>query len=183
MLRRYSSRRTDLGKNYLVERLRGAVSYDRIAGYFCSSVLEVAGEAMENVAGKIRIICNSGLTLDDVRTAELAAMKLKDEWSGFNPEDVYKNPAEQARLGRLYKFLSTGKMEIRVLPDEVYGLMHGKAGLITYITGQRVAFIGSMNETKSALTTNYEILWEERSPRNGLQRSSNIFGRMRTQYH
>ena len=163
MLRRYSSRRTDLGKNYLVERLRGAVSYDRIAGYFCSSVLEVAGEAMENVAGKIRIICNSGLTLDDVRTAELAAMKLKDEWSGFNPEDVYKNPAEQARLGRLYKFLSTGKMEIRVLPDEVYGLMHGKAGLITYITGQRVAFIGSMNETKSALTTNYEILWEDDS--------------------
>ena len=54
-------------------------------------------------------------------------------------------------------------MEIRVLPDDVYGLMHGKAGVITYDDGHRVAFIGSMNETKSALTTNYEIVWEDDS--------------------
>ena len=163
MLQRFSSRKTDLGKQYLVDRLHGAVSYDRIAGYFCSSVLEIAGEAMEQIPGRIRIICNSGLSPEDVRVAGLASMRLKQEWCDFKPEDKYTSPAEAERLHRLYDLLSSGKMEIRVLPDDVYGLMHGKAGVITYADGHRIAFIGSMNETKSALTTNYEIVWEDDS--------------------
>ena len=46
MLNRFSSRKTDFGKQYLADRLQGAVSYDRIAGYFCSSVLEIAGDPL-----------------------------------------------------------------------------------------------------------------------------------------
>ena len=80
MLNRFSSRKTDLGKQYLVDRLQGAVSYDRIAGYFCSSVLEIAGEAMGKIPGKIRIICNSGLSPEDVKVAGLASVRLKQEW-------------------------------------------------------------------------------------------------------
>lgn len=163
MLNRFSSRKTNLGKQYLADRLQGAVSYDRIAGYFCSSVLEIAGEAMEQIPGKIRIICNSGLSPEDVKVAGLAASRMKQEWCEFKPEDVYTSQPESERLHRLYHLLSTEKMEIRVLPDDVYGLMHGKAGVITYDDGHRVAFIGSMNETKSALTTNYEIVWEDDS--------------------
>lgn len=163
MLNRYSSRQTDLGRQFLTDRLQGAVAYDRIAGYFCSSVLEIAGEAMEQVAGKVRIICNSGLSPEDVKIASLAATQLKQEWCEFNPEVKYTTPAHAARLMRLYKLLSSGKMQIRVLPDEVYGLMHGKAGIITYVDGKKTSFIGSMNETKSALTTNYEIVWEDNS--------------------
>lgn len=163
MLNRFSSRKTDLGKQFLADRLQGAVSYDRIAGYFCSSVLEIAGEAMEQVSGKIRIICNSGLLADDVRVAGLAAQRLKQEWGSYEPETVYNTSEASERLLRLYELLSSGKMEIRVLPDEVYGLMHGKAGVITYADGRRTSFIGSMNETKSALTSNYEIVWEDDS--------------------
>jgi len=161
MLNRFSSRKTNLGKQYLVDRLQGAVSYDRIAGYFCSSVLEIAGESMEQVKGKVRIICNSGISPEDVKVAGLAAMHLKQEWCEYQPEEKYTSPAQAERLMRLYKLLSTGQMEIRVLPDDVYGLMHGKAGVITYEDGRSVAFIGSMNETKSVLTTNYEIVWED----------------------
>ncbi len=161
MLNRFSSRKTDLGKGYLVDRLQGAVSYDRIAGYFCSSVLEIAGEAMEQIPGIIRIISNSQLTPNDVKTAQYAAQQFKQEWCDFKPEEVYSSPAEAVRLHRLYELLRSGKMEVRVLPDEIYGLMHGKAGVITYQDGHRISFIGSMNETKSALTSNYEIVWED----------------------
>ena len=112
MLNRFSSRKTDLGKQYLADRLQGAVSYDRIAGYFCSSVLEIAGEAMEQIPGKIRIICNSGLNPEDVKVAGLAAMQLKQEWCGFKPEDVYTSRPESVRLHRLYDLLSNGKMAI-----------------------------------------------------------------------
>jgi hypothetical protein len=46
MIQRYSSRRSPL-KDFLATRLQGARRYDRIAGFFSSSLLEVAGEAME----------------------------------------------------------------------------------------------------------------------------------------
>jgi hypothetical protein len=61
MLQRHSSRRNRLDQSVLTQRLAGAVSYDRIAGYFRSSLFEVAGEVLASVTGPVRIICNSDL--------------------------------------------------------------------------------------------------------------------------
>ena len=44
MLQRHSSRWNRLDQAVLNQRLEGAASYDRIAGYFRSSLFEVAGE-------------------------------------------------------------------------------------------------------------------------------------------
>jgi hypothetical protein len=161
MLNRYSSRSHRLGEQFLNAKLKGAASYDRIAGYFCSSILEVAGEAIEAVTGKVRIICNSGISPEDVKVAGLAKIRMKQEWCEFKPEEQYASEAAAKRLSRLYALLSSGKMEIKVLPDEIYGLMHGKAGIITYADGNRTSFLGSINETKSAFTINYEMVWED----------------------
>ena len=49
MIRRFSSRLQKLDASFINERLKGAVSYDRIAGYFRSSILEVAGENLEEI--------------------------------------------------------------------------------------------------------------------------------------
>ncbi len=162
MLNRFSSRKTDLG-NFLTERLEDAVSYDRIAGYFRSSVLEIAGEELSNIQGKIRILCNSDITKEDVEVAEMAAARMKQEWCESSPEDAFDSPDSCERLHRLYQLLASGKMEIRVLPDSVYGFIHGKAGVITYRDGTKTCFMGSMNETGTALETNYEIVWEDTS--------------------
>ena len=48
MIQRYSSRRSPL-KDFLATQLQGARRYDRIAGFFSSSLLEVAGEALERM--------------------------------------------------------------------------------------------------------------------------------------
>ena len=48
MIHRYSSRRSPL-KDFLATQLQGACRYDRIAGFFSSSLLEVAGEALEQM--------------------------------------------------------------------------------------------------------------------------------------
>ncbi|MGI0483540.1 hypothetical protein ACN4EE_22505 [Geminocystis sp. CENA526] len=61
-MNRFSSRQTPLDESFLNQRLKGAIKYDRIAGYFSSSMLEVAGEAIESMTGKVRIICNSDVT-------------------------------------------------------------------------------------------------------------------------
>ena len=162
MINRYSTRTSRLDETFLNEKLKNAVNYDRIAGYFCSSILEVAGESIEKVAGKVRVICNSGLTKEDVNVAA-AAQQMKQEWCSFRPEEKYTSKESSGRLARFYRLIKSGKLEVRVIPDEAYGLMHGKAGIITYQDGSKTTFIGSINETKSAFKLNYEMVWEDDS--------------------
>src|SRR6266704_2733942 len=143
LIRRFSSRRQRLDRSFLTQRLLGAKSYDRIAGYFCGSILETAGEALESVKGKIRVVCNSGLRPQDVATARAAASALRQEWCGSKPEELVSaggTPAKE-RMSRLYQFLSTGKMQVKVLPDQCFGLVHGKAGVITLADGTKTAFM------------------------------------------
>ena len=125
MMQRFSSRRQRLDRSFLAQRLTGAKAYDRIAGYFCASILETAGEALESVQGHIRVVCNSGLRPQDVATARAAAAALRQEWCGFKPEvlvDTGGNTAKM-RLSRLHQFLTSGKLQVRVLPDEHFGLV------------------------------------------------------------
>lgn len=160
MINRYSSRREFLSGSLLNKKLKGAKSYDRIAGYFSSSILEVAGEEIEKIEGKVRVICNSGLDERDVQTAILAKNRMRKEWCEFKPEEI---PCSSRRFKRLYEFLSSGKMEVRVLPDKKFGLIHGKAGVITLEDGTKTSFLGSVNESKFGWDLNYELVWEDNS--------------------
>lgn len=163
MINRYSSRRSKLSHAFLNEKLKNAVGYDRIAGYFCSSILEIAGESIEQISGNTRIVCNSTLNAEDVKVASYANLKMKQEWCEYLPEEKYADELSATRLKKLYDLLSTGKLAVKVIPDEIFGLMHGKAGVITYHDGSKTSFLGSINETKSAYTVNYEMLWEDDS--------------------
>ncbi|MBU2053426.1 MAG: hypothetical protein KKC25_00395 [Proteobacteria bacterium] len=54
-------------------------------------------------------------------------------------------------------------LRVKVLPDEAFGLIHGKAGVITRTDGSRVCFIGSANESRTAWVSNYELVWLDES--------------------
>jgi hypothetical protein len=162
MLTRYSSRRARLDHALLNQRLEGALSYDRIAGYFRSSLFEVAGEAISKVGGPVRIICNSDLDPQDVVTAAAAQAAIRRSWCAGLPEAA--PPAAIPRYQALYDALTTGKMVVRVLPDSAFGLVHGKAGVIRYADRSAISFLGSVNESASAWKINYELLWEDDSP-------------------
>lgn len=160
---RYSSRREKLDTSLLQARLAGAASYDRIAGYFRSSLLEVAGEAIENVAGKVRVVCNSDLEPADVETAKAAQQAMRQSWCASAPEKLAASDAGRGRFARLFDLLASGKMEVRVLPDAAFGLVHGKAGVIRYGDSHATSFLGSVNESLSAWKLNYELMWEDDS--------------------
>ena len=162
MLQKHSSRRTRLDHTVLNERLAGAVSYDRIAGYFRSSLFEVAGEAINQVEGPIRIICNSELDPEDIVTATAAQAAMRRSWCSGQPEEAA--PDALPRYKALFNALTTRKLEVRVLPDSAFGLIHGKAGVIRRADGSATAFLGSVNESASAWKMNYELLWEDNSP-------------------
>jgi len=163
---RFSSRREPLDHTFLAERLKGAKSYDRIAGYFSSSLLEIVGEELEQVEGSIRVICNSNLNPMDVKTAKAARLAVQRSWTSSEPEALLENesaPLTQERFRRLFELLSDGKLSVRVLPDEAFGLIHGKAGVITLADGSKTSFVGSTNESKFGWKINYELLWEDTS--------------------
>lgn len=160
MINRYSSLRERLDHAFLKEKLKTAKTYKRIAGYFRSSIFELVGEEISNI-DLVQIICNSELDAADVVISQnVREMSLKKKWN----EAV---PAVEALLHRekykmLYQLLSSGKVEIRVVPkDKVF--LHGKAGVIEARNGEKTSFLGSINETKSAFAQNYEILWEDTS--------------------
>ena len=162
MLKYHSSRRNRLDHAVLSQHLEGAASYDRIAGYFRSSLFEVAGEAISKVSGKVRIICNSDIDPQDLTTAVAAQAALRRSWCSGKPEEA--PPLAMPRYRALYNALISNKMEVRVLPDSAFGLIHGKAGVLRKPDGTAIAFLGSVNESISAWKMNYELLWEDDSP-------------------
>lgn len=160
-MNRYSSRRQKLDQIFLNNKLKNARAYYRIAGYFSSSMLEIAGEAIESISGTVRLVCNSDLEVKDVETAKAAQYAMRREWCASQPEKM--GAASESRFARLYEFLRSGKLQVRVLPREKFGLVHGKAGVITLADGSQTSFVGSTNETYAAWKLNYELVWEDDS--------------------
>ena len=122
----------------------------------------MAGEALASVAGPVRIICNSDLDPQDLATAADAQAALRRSWCAGKPEDA--PPAALPRYRALYDAMTSNKLEVRVLPDTAFGLIHGKAGVLRYADGTATAFMGSVNESLSAWKLNYELLWEDNDP-------------------
>ncbi len=160
-INRFSSRCQRLDQAFLADRLRGANSYKRIAGYFRSSIFELVGEEIAAIP-KVQIVCNSELDAADVAVSKhVRETALKERWNKVQSEVealLYRD-----RYRRLHELLTSGRVEIRVVPrDRVF--VHGKAGVIEAPDGSKTCFLGSINETGSAFSRNYEILWEDSSP-------------------
>lgn len=160
-IRRFSSRTHRLDASFLMQHLAGAQSYKRIAGYFTSSLFEVAGEALEHIP-EVKIVCNVDIHPDDLKVAQLRESKLLGRWNERGLEAEALLNRERYRL--LDGFLAKHGQAVRVAPDDICGFVHGKAGVITLANGRRLGFIGSMNETRSGWQCHYEILWEDESP-------------------
>ena len=159
-LQRFSSRTASLDREFLAEALKGAERYFRIAGYFRSSIFELVGEEIAGIP-EVRIICNSELDALDFAVATGREAALKAIWNNVDVEAEALLHRERYRM--LDRLLKAGNVQIRVVPRERL-FLHGKAGSIHYGNGNRRAFIGSVNETKSAFADNYELVWLDDDP-------------------
>lgn len=160
-VRRFSSLHGRLDRIFLADRLRGATSYRRIAGYFRSSLLELVGEEIGQIPF-VQIVCNSDLDPADINVSKAAReTALKAQWGQvpLGMESILR--AERYR--RLYDLLVSGRVQIKVVPKETV-FVHGKAGVIALADGTRTSFMGSSNDSRNAFAQNYEIVWEDASP-------------------
>ena len=158
---RMSSRTHALDQSFLAEYLKGATRYRRIAGYFTSSLFEVAGELIEQIP-EVQIVCNADIQAEDLRVAQVCEAKLLGKLNERSVEA--ESLLNRGRYQRLASFLEKRGQVIRVAPDSACGFVHGKAGVIDLADGRKLGFIGSMNETSSGWQSHYEILWSDDSP-------------------
>jgi hypothetical protein len=177
-IHRFSSRRQRLDRSFLANRLKGAKSYKRIAGYFRSSIFELVGEEIADIP-RVQIVCNSELDAADVVVSQhVRETALKERWNEAPAEVealLYKD-----RYRRLHTLLTSGRVEIRVVPrDRVF--VHGKAGVIEAADGSKTCFLGSINEPGAPLLTTTRFSGRIRHPRasRGWKRSLRPFGRRR----
>lgn len=164
-LTRFSSRMDRLDRVFLRDRLKGAQSYDRIAGYFRSSIFELIHEEIPTI-GRVRIVCNADLDPQDIKAAEIAdaARDRAIMGSWHRQGDLSRVAIEQPRWAHLHEVLTRGNVEVRVVSRNNAPFLHGKAGVITTADGSTSSFVGSVNETANGWKHSYEIIWEDRSP-------------------
>lgn len=158
---RMSSRTEPLDESFLLKYLKGATRYRRIAGYFTSSLFEVAGEVLMDIP-KVEIVCNADIRIEDLRVAQVAQSRLLGRWNEQEALEV-ESLLNRDRYRLLSDFLAKGHA-IKVAPSDNCGFVHGKAGIIDLADGRQIAFIGSANETSSGWRRHYEILWADESP-------------------
>ena len=126
-IRRFSSRRERLDHAFLSQRLLGARSYRRIAGYFRSSIFGLVSEEIAAIP-TVQIVCNSEFDAADIVVSKhVRETMLKERWNEA-PSEV-EALLHRERYRRLHDLLVSGRVEIRVVPkDRVF--IHGKAGVI-----------------------------------------------------
>lgn len=151
--------------------LSRAVHYDRCCAYFSSQVLSVAARGF---GGLIKNLLDRGdaaskptmrlLVNEQLEPADLAALTATGDQSKLIDKLLkqFKTPTDalaKNRLEMLTWLVAAGHLEVRVgLMRHTHGLSHAKFGIITDTHGDRLAFMGSDNETGNALVQNYEEL-------------------------
>ena len=146
--------------------MTGATAYDRIAGYFSSSILEVAGEALDAMApgAVVRVVCNSDARPARRPTARAAKQAMTREWMA-QPCRTTSARAWRARLERLTGFLDQRPAAGRVLPDERLrpdprqGRASSPAGTVA-----RSPSWAAPTSPAAPGSSNYELVWTDDSP-------------------
>ena len=145
--------------------MRDAVRYDRITGYFSSSVyLIVWAEIVDFAArgGRIRIICSPALSTSDARsiadayralTSEELAESLLEEFHSLLLDPRLADPAKA-----LAGLIVDGVVDIRIAQVSPQAkassrsMFHDKTGLFFDDDGDSIGFRGGINETYLGLS-------------------------------
>lgn len=162
----YRSLLDSVAKDFYIPLLSQAVKYQRAVGFFSSSCLVEISKGISELAkngGKIQLVASPYLSDEDVEAIKSGyAMRDQVVKEAIRREMTEgKTPFEKARLNLLANLISDGVLDIKIAfteDSDRMGMYHEKMGIITDAKGNRVAFAGSMNESATAMTLNYEAI-------------------------
>lgn len=163
----YRSLIDNVVQDFYLPLLKEAAVYKRAVGFFSSSSLVEISKGIASMAskgGKIQIVASPYLSEEDVD----AIQKGYSERNAVIENAVLRQITDERldyfsmqRLNLLASLIANGVMDIRIAYTEDrrgIGMYHEKMGLIEDFDGNTVAFSGSMNESATAMSINYETI-------------------------
>ena len=162
----YRSLIDNVVQDFYIPLLKEAVTYKRAVGFFSSTALvelSIGIGVMAERGGHIQIVASPHLSSEDIeairkgyedrdRIIEGALLR-----SLSNPTDYYS----MERLNLLASLIAEGILDIKIAYTEDkngIGMYHEKMGIIEDKERNIVAFSGSMNESLTAMSINYETI-------------------------
>ena len=162
----YRSISDDIANDFYIPSLFEAVAYKRAVGFFSSTALSEVVEGIEDLArrsGHIRLVASPVLSPEDIEAINLGYKKR--EAAIAESMERFLAPPESSlqayRLNLLANLIADGLLDIKLaftVNDSGIGLYHEKIGAFQDKDGNVVAFDGSLNESKTALSFNYETV-------------------------
>ena len=184
----YRSLIDNVVQDFYIPLLKEAVTYKRAVGFFSSTALvelSIGIGVMAERGGHIQIVASPHLSSEDIeairkgyedrdRIIEGALLR-----SLSNPTDYYS----MERLNLLASLIAEGILDIKIAYTEDkngIGMYHEKMGIIEDKERNIVAFSGSMNESLTAMSINYETIdvfcnWKSESDAQRVLLKSNAF--------
>lgn len=167
ILIRYRSELHNFPRDFLIPVLEKSVVYKRGVGYFStSSLIEISVGLFELArhGGKILLVCSPNLDEDDIEAinagyktrAEIIENALLRELK--EPIDFF----ESERLNLIATLIANGSMDIKIafLEDENgMSLYHEKMAVFIDEDGNRISYVGSMNESSNGFYGNFESIY------------------------
>ena len=163
----YRSLIDNVVQDFYLPLLKEATVYKRAVGFFSSSSLVEISKGIAKMAsngGKIQIVASPYLSEEDIE----AIQKGYSERNAVLEKAVLRQITDEnldyysmQRLNLLASLIADGVMDIRIAYTEDkkgIGMYHEKMGLIEDSEGNTIAFSGSMNESATAMSINYETI-------------------------
>lgn len=160
---RYSTKRDHTPTEFFTKALSNSCKLDLGLGYFssaCFNVLACGFAHFVKNGGVMRMYINPGITKDDyelLRNSDSAEFE-KRLLSSY--DDMFKifSHRDELFFRCLAYLIRTNRIEIKIVVLKDGGIAHEKFGIFEDITGNKVAFNGSMNLTASGLVRNIEVI-------------------------
>lgn len=153
---------SELVEGLLVNALSEATLYKRSVGYFNKGALISIFRGIESLrfkCGKIKIICSPQLTDEDVKAIHDGYLKREEVIENAclkTVRDTFFNDDEMNGVEYITKLIASGILDIKIALKNDLGIYHDKLGIIEDENGDKLCFVGSLNETYAAYSNNYE---------------------------
>lgn len=163
----YRSLKDNVVQQFYVPLLRDASSYKRAVGFFSSSALIEISKGIAGMArrgGKIKIIASPYLSDEDIDAIKEGYEKREQIIEGAllrELSDDHTDRFSKERLNLLANLIADGVLDIKIAFTDHNGYMgmyHEKMGIITDSDGNQIAFSGSMNDSVTSMSFNYETI-------------------------
>ena len=159
----YDGNYQDVIEDFYIPVLTNSVLYEREAGYFTSSILNINYKALPEFiknGGEIRIICNHELSIeDDIKVAN-SAFRNQNLIDDF--DELLSSYDTRKRTQLFCSLIERKILDIKICITKS-GIYHKKVGIFTDKQGNVISFKGGVNETYSGWKRNYDSIDVEKS--------------------